>query len=144
MHRKSKVNCGIIKISLVFLNLEAIFVIMYHLINCRQLLHRPLWFRKHYIFCDWRLWKRHRKHKDQHWLTTDHLLYVLTIRYTSPPTTPGHLCHAISYDSMSKTYSWCNDCSQCLMTPMWFLALTPALSWLMTHWQRCLIAPEPC
>lgn len=36
VHRKSEVSCDIIKISLAFLNLGAIFLIVYHLINCKQ------------------------------------------------------------------------------------------------------------
>lgn len=36
-HRKSEVSCGLIKISLAFFNLGAIFFfIVYHLINCKQ------------------------------------------------------------------------------------------------------------
>ena len=80
MHRKAEVSCGIIKIS-VFINLGAIFVIMYRFINCGQL--TDLGFHISSSVVGQCLCKRYKKQRE---INIDWLLALCF----SPP--PMHLC----------------------------------------------------
>lgn len=128
VYRKPKIICGNIK-NLFFLNLGLSFITVCHSTNYSQTLITP-----HYIFCDWwgfmgNTWKVQR---DQHWLATDHLLYAshCSLLTMHEPRPTGH-----HNDSCLKPVP--AVIAQCLMTPMWLLALTSALSWLLTCWQGC-------
>lgn len=89
------------------------------------------------------LCKMYGKHKE---INTDWPLTACCVSH-HPPGTQAYLAclwWPIDYDSLSESWSCCHYCSQGLMTLMWFLALIPILSWLLTCWQGLPMTPEAC